>query len=201
MADCAVFASGNGSNFEALAERIAGSGHRITCLVCDNPRALVIEGAKRFSIPVLMVDYGSGSREEAENAILEKLRPYAPELIVLAGFMRILTPRFLASFPDRVVNIHPTLLPKHPGTRGIEESYASRDRELGITIHYVDSGVDTGPIILQRSFTRNGTETIDEIERRIHALEHQHYPIVVLTLLNRIQEEVSARGLLRGTRG
>ncbi len=122
MADCAVFASGNGSNFEALAERIAGSGHRITCLVCDNPRALVIERAKRFSIPVLMVDYGSGSREEAENAILEKLRPYAPELIVLAGFMRILTPRFLASFPDRVVNIHPTLLPKHPGVTGNWES-------------------------------------------------------------------------------
>ena len=196
MADCAVFASGNGSNFEALAERIAGTCHRIACLVCDNPRAFAIERARRLSVPVITADYGSGSREEAEEAILRKMQPCAPDLIVLAGFMRILTPRFLASFPNRVVNIHPTLLPKHPGTRGIEESYASRDRELGITIHFVDSGVDSGPIIFQRSFTRTGTEPLDEIERRIHALEHQHYPIVVLTLLNRIQEEVSAQSLL-----
>ncbi len=98
--------------------------------------------------------------------------------------MRILTPFFVEKYKGKLVNIHPALLPKYPGAHGIEESYASKDRELGITIHYVDSGVDTGPVILQKSFTRDMSETIEEIEKKIHKLEYDFYPEVIEKLLD-----------------
>jgi len=108
------------------------------------------------------------------------------DLVALAGFMRLLTPWFLDAFKGPVINIHPSLLPKYPGTHGIEESYASGDRELGITIMRVDAGVDTGPVILQKSFQREDGETLDAVEERIHALEHEWYPRVIVSMLDAV---------------
>ena len=183
MAEIAVFASGRGSNFLALAERLKGTNHRICCLICDNPRAPVLKYSEAYGVPSHRISYSSVSRTEAEDSIVSVLDCYKPALLVLAGYMRVLSADFVCRFRNRIVNIHPSLLPKYPGINGISESYNSKDSELGITIHYVDSGVDTGPIIFQASFHRTGMESSDEIEERIHALEHIHYPDIVLGLL------------------
>lgn len=184
MARAAVLASGNGSNFEALVRRIRETEHRITCLIYDRKAAGAAERAERLQIPAFYVPYVGRRRQEAEKEMLDHLAPYKPDLIVLAGFMRLLTPDFLSAYPGKIVNVHPSLLPRYPGMKGIEESYNSPDRELGITIHWVDHGLDNGPVIMQESFIRTGSENRDEIEARIHELEHRCYPKAVIELLN-----------------
>lgn len=184
MARCAVFASGRGSNFRRITQVIQDSPHQVCCLICDKEKAPVLGLAGELSIPAHCFPYRGRTREEVEQDILSLLRKYNPDLVVLAGYMRLLSSSFLEAYPDNIINIHPSLLPQYPGTRGIEESYASGDRELGITIHYVDSGLDTGPVILQKSFERTGEESLEEIEERIHRLEHTYYPKVIMNLLN-----------------
>lgn len=189
VAKLAVLASGNGSNFEAVAEAVNRSRHDISCLLSDNPEAFALSRARRFGIPALVVPYANRSREEAEEEILRVLDNYRVDFIALAGFMRLLTPRLLDAYPESIVNIHPSLLPKYPGTRAIQDSYASGDRELGITIHYVDYGLDTGPVILQKSFCRDGRESLEEMEARIHALEHRYYPETLIRIMDAREEK------------
>lgn len=184
MAKLAVFASGSGSNFEAIADHIANGPHEIACLVCDRPQAPVLQRARRLDVPEHVVRYGNRPREEAEQEILGLLRTYRPDLVALAGFMRLLSPFFLDTAGVPVINVHPSLLPRYPGVGAIEQSYRSGDNTLGITIHHVDDGLDTGPTILQKAFQRTGTETLQDIEQRIHQLEHQWYPHVVAQLLD-----------------
>ncbi len=186
MAKIAVFASGNGSNFEAIASKLQGTLHRIEFLLCNKRGARVIERAKKFGIPVYTVDYRKAEREKVEEEIIGLVEKHRIDLIVLAGWMKILTPHFTERYRKRILNIHPALLPKYPGTNAIERSYRAGDMELGITIHFVDSGVDTGPIILQKSFQRNGKETLTEVEEHIHRMEHLYYPEVVKKLLDDI---------------
>ena len=189
MAGLAVFASGSGSNFEAIAEAAAGSRHKITCLICDRADAFAFKRAEKLGIKSHFVSYAGRRREAAEEEMIELLEASGAELIALAGFMRLLTPKLIDRFRDRIINIHPSLLPKYPGTHGIEDSYNSGDAELGITIHRVDYGLDTGPVIMQKSFTRHGDESLDEIETMIHRLEHENYPAVLLELLNEIESQ------------
>jgi phosphoribosylglycinamide formyltransferase 1 len=193
VAKWAVLASGNGSNFEALSKALAN--RRPSCLICDRSGAFVFERAKRLRIPSHLVSYAKRDRAEAESEIIAILNKCGVDLVVLAGFMKILSPLFVNAFPSRIVNIHPALLPLHPGAHGLEESLQSGDRELGITIHYVDYGTDSGPVIMQKSFTRTGKESLEEIESRIHALEHLYYPEVIgniLDALDRNPKGVSA---------
>jgi phosphoribosylglycinamide formyltransferase-1 len=184
VANLAVFASGSGTNFQAIAEALRPTRHRVRCLVSDKKNAFALERAERFGVPSYVVSYAGRGREEAEDEILAILAPYKIHYIALAGFMRLLTPRLLDAYPSRVVNLHPALLPRYPGAHGIAESYASGDRRLGISIHYVDYGLDSGPLILQKSFIRSGTERIEEIEAHIHELEHLWYPEVMIRLLD-----------------
>jgi phosphoribosylglycinamide formyltransferase-1 len=193
MPKVAVFASGGGSNFKAIRQHLltypdaAAPAHRLCCLVSDKPDCGAVAWARSEGIPVVLMAYAKGKpRETVETALLADLGPYAPDLLVLAGFMRLLTPVLIDAFQGRLINIHPALLPRHPGAHGIAESYASGDQELGITIHHVDYGVDTGPIIVQRSFERTGSESLEEIEGRLHALEHDTYPQVVAGMLDNI---------------
>jgi len=186
VARLAVFASGNGSNFEALAKSLENTVHRAAGLFVDRSDAFAVERASRLGIPVRFVSYRGRGRDETELEILAELREIGADIIALAGFMRLLGPVLVDSYPNRIVNIHPSLLPKYPGKHGIAESYESGDRELGITIHYVDHGLDSGPIILQQSFTRDGSESIEDIEAKIHSLEHRYYPSVVKSLLDAI---------------
>ena len=184
MSSAAILASGSGSNFEAIVEGVSGSDHRVDCLICDRRNAFVLERAERLGIPAHYVGYYKRERREAEVEIESILDNYGSDLVVLAGFMRILTPNFVETFGGRIVNIHPSLLPAHPGANGLILSFASADKRLGITVHYVDAGTDTGPVIRQESFERLGTEPFDEIETRIHDLEHRVYPDVVVNILD-----------------
>jgi len=187
VASLAVFASGRGSNFAALADRLRGHPrHQLAVLVCDTPGAPVLERAREAGVPARLVAYRGRGRQAAETEMLAVLAEHRADVVALAGFMRLLTPHFLSRYAGPVLNLPPSLLPKYPGTHGIEESFRSTDRELGISVIRIDEGVDTGPVLLQRSFTRSGSESLEEIERRIHDLEHEWFPVAVLQALDAI---------------
>lgn len=188
----AVLASGSGSNFEAIAEAFGNSdrnpaGHRLGLLLCDKPGAGCLVRASRRGIPSVVIPYGKGGttevRQTAEAQMIGTLVRAQVDLVVLAGFMRILTPLFVNHWKGRLINIHPALLPRHKGAHGIAESWASDDAELGVTVHWVDEGVDTGSILGQRSFARSEVKSIEEAEARIHQIEHELYPQIILDLL------------------
>jgi phosphoribosylglycinamide formyltransferase-1 len=187
MARLAVFASGTGSNFVALAAGVrAAHRHAIEFLLCDVPGAKVLDRAKELGVPTVLMSYHGQSRESVEKKIVRHLERRGVDMVALAGFMKVLTPFFLDAFKGPVINLHPSLLPKYPGAHAMEESYNSGDTELGISVIRVDAGVDTGPILMQKSFTRNDSESLADIERRIHALEHQWFPQCVISLLDGI---------------
>ena len=191
MARLAVFTSGNGSNFQAIAEYIQKTEHTVACMICDRKDAYSFTRAEALGIKSYHVSYYKKDRGEAEKEIISILEKERIDLISLAGFMRLLTPLLLDAYRNRIINIHPALLPKYPGTHGIEESYNSGDKELGVTIHYVDEGMDTGPVILQQSFTRRGSEPIEEIEKKIHKIEHTYYPETIKKLLDNYSTLIS----------
>lgn len=190
MAEIAVLASGSGSNFQALAEKLPAAGHKICCLIYDRKNAYAGERAEKLEIPAHYVCYPGKTKQEAEAEIFEIINRYNTQLIVLAGYMRLFTAWFINKFPGKIVNIHPSLLPEYPGTHGIEESYNSVDRELGITIHFIDEGLDTGPVIVQKSFMRKSTESLEEIEEKIHKLEHEWYPKIITGLLDKAASDM-----------
>jgi len=187
MARLAVFASGTGSNFVALTAAVkAAHRHEVELLLCDRPGATVLERAKELGVPTVLMSYDGLPREAVEKKMVRHLERRGVDIVALAGFMKVLTPYFLAAFKGPVVNLHPSLLPKYPGAHAIDESFDSEDKELGISVIRVDEGVDTGPILLQKSFTRKGSETRSEIERRIHELEHRWFPQLILEMLDAI---------------
>lgn len=188
MANLAVLASGNGSNFQAIAERIAGEPHRLCCLICDKAAAYALERARRLGIPPYVVGYAGRNRQEAEEQVIQILRRHDIDVVALAGFMRLLTPLLVDEYEGRIVNIHPSLLPKYPGMNAIAQSHASSDREVGITVHIVDHGMDSGPILVQRRIEHNAEESLEELEQRIHALEHSTYPEVILRVLDEVED-------------
>jgi phosphoribosylglycinamide formyltransferase 1 len=187
MARLAVFASGAGSNFVAIAAAVrAAHRHGIEFVLCDVPGAKVMDRAKELGVPAVLMSYDGQARQGVEKKMVRHLERRGVDAVALAGFMKLLTPYFLQAFKGPVINLHPSLLPRHPGAHAIEESFRSGDRELGISVIRVDEGVDTGPILLQKSFVRKESETLAEAEARIHALEHQWFPRVVLEMLDGI---------------
>jgi phosphoribosylglycinamide formyltransferase 1 len=186
----AVLASGNGSNFEALAlalrSRPAAAGPRHDCvlLVYDRKAAYAAERAKRLGIEARYVGYFGRDAAEAEAEIASALEEAGTELVALAGFMRILSGAFVASWKGALLNVHPSLLPKWPGAHAIERAFAAGEREFGVTVHYVDEGMDTGPVISQESFAAAPGESLESIEARVHELEHRIYPRAVIELLD-----------------
>jgi phosphoribosylglycinamide formyltransferase-1 len=193
MARLAVFASGKGSNFIAIVGALKmARRHAIEFLLCDVEGAPVLDRAKELGVPVFPVSYKGQAREAVEKKIVRHLERRGVDLVALAGFMRLLSPYFIGAFKGPIINLHPSLLPKYPGVHGIDESFSSPDKELGISIIRVDEGVDTGPVLLQKSFLRGGAERRDEIEDRIHRLEHEWFAKTLIELLDGI-DEVAAR--------
>lgn len=187
----AVFASGSGSNFEAIAksDELKNLGLEIEILVCNQPKAHVLKRAKKYHIPVFvnqLADYPD--RSTYEQAIIDKLKPLKIEYILLAGYMKVVTPTLLAAYPNHIINIHPSLLPKFSGLEAIERAYQAGDEVTGVTIHYIDEGVDTGPVIKQCKVVRLRNDTEASLEARIHQTEHQMYRQVILDLLNKNNE-------------
>ncbi len=189
MKKIVVFASGSGSNFQAIAEALDASQCEISLLVCDNPSAYCLERAASLKIPTFVFNPKEYENKKAfEIEICRQLEPINPDLIVLAGYMRLIGPTLLNKYEGRIINIHPALLPAFPGRDGIGDALNYGVKVLGVTVHYVDSGMDTGQIIDQACFKKTGNETKEEIEQKMHALEHELYPSVIRQLLN-IEED------------
>ncbi|MED1018347.1 phosphoribosylglycinamide formyltransferase [Bacillus atrophaeus] len=186
MKKFAVFASGNGSNFEAIVTRLKEENWNaeVSLLVCDNLEAKVLERAEAFSIPSFAFQPKSYENKPAfERAIIEQLRLHEVELIVLAGYMRLIGDTLLKAYGGKIVNIHPSLLPAFPGIDAVGQAYRAGVKVAGITVHYVDEGMDTGPIIAQKAVEIGEGGTLETIEQHIHELEHKHYPSVIKELL------------------
>ncbi len=178
----AVFASGSGSNFQAIVDAVHQHKLDVTIelLVCDQPKAKVIERAEQAGIPQFVFkakDYPS--REAYEQEIVQVLEQKKVDLIVLAGYMRIITSTLVEPYYGRMINIHPSLLPSFPGLNATGQAYDYGVKLTGVTVHYVDGGMDTGPIIAQREVTIEEGESLEALEQRIHAVEHKLYPQVI----------------------
>ncbi|WP_433746833.1 phosphoribosylglycinamide formyltransferase [Falsibacillus pallidus] len=175
----AIFASGNGSNFQSILDAIENGTLQATVelLVCDKPGAFVMERAAAAGVPVFSFsakDYSN--KEEYEQEILEKLKSRGIEFIALAGYMRLIGNVLLSAYEKRIVNIHPSLLPAFPGKDAIGQAFEAGVKVTGATIHFVDAGMDTGPIIAQQAVEISDGETEEDIAAKIHQVEHQLYP-------------------------
>ncbi|EKU92910.1 Phosphoribosylglycinamide formyltransferase [Alloiococcus otitis] len=180
----ALFASGRGSNVQAILDQTQPDHVPVQaqCLVCNDPDAPAIDLAKDYSLPCLVLPSKGISRSDWEAEVLAYLSQYEIDYIVLAGFMRLLSPNFIDHFKDRILNIHPSLLPKYPGTKSIEEAYDNQEKETGVTIFYVDAGVDTGRIIDQRRVKLDPDWSLADLEDQIHRVEHEMYTQVLIQL-------------------
>lgn len=175
----AVFVSGSGTNLQAIID--AGIPEAELAVVVSNKAgARALERARGAGIAVEVVDHkGFGSREDYDRELLRRLETYGVDLVVLAGFMRILTGVFIAPYTHRIMNIHPALLPSFPGTDAVRQAFDHGVRYTGCTVHFVDEGVDTGPIILQATVPVDPTDTLEALTDKIHAHEHRLYPEAV----------------------
>ncbi len=183
MSSCAILASGKGSNARAIARQLPRR-HTIAAIISDRRKSRVVSWAQESGYTAIHVRYRNRAREDAECELAETISNLRADLIVLAGFMRVLSPSFVDHFVGRIVNIHPSLLPAHPGLHAIERSWESDDDRSGVSIHWVDQGVDTGPTIAQVSFSKASVTDFNDFEQRIHAIEHAVYPVVVTALLD-----------------
>ncbi|SBO16884.1 phosphoribosylglycinamide formyltransferase [Carnobacterium divergens] len=187
----AVFASGNGSNFEAIVKsmnqgEIEGS---IVLVFSDRTDAYVLERAKSLQIPVRSFSPKQFTNKvEYEKEILKELKAKEVELLVLAGYMRLIGPTLLNAYPNRILNIHPALLPEYPGLHGIRDAFEAGVKQTGVTVHYVDNGVDTGPILAQKRVNIEENETLVSLELKIHQAEHQLYPEVIQDVIQAIKK-------------
>ena len=191
MKRLAVFASGNGTNFEAIvsaAER-GDLPAQVVLLVCDRPGARVVERAAAHGVETLAFapkEYASKADYEAE--IVRRLDAAGVELVCLAGYMRIVGETLLGAYGGRIINIHPSLLPAFRGAHAIEQALASGVRVFGVPLHYVDATLDGGRIIAQRAFEYEGDD-LAELEAKIHAVEH---PLYVETIRRLLEERPAA---------
>ena len=188
MKKIAVFASGTGSNMVAIHEAIQLNKleAEIGIVVVDKPKAKVIEKANVLGIRTLICDPKLfNSKMEYEKHILNELNELNIDLIVLAGYMRLINPVLLGAYKHRIINIHPSLLPKYKGKCAIEQAYEANETVYGVTVHYVDEGMDTGEIIEQRSFEESSKD-IELIERKIHEIEHNMYYEVIKKVLEEL---------------
>ena len=180
----AVFASGTGSNFQAIMDHHASLGCEIVLLVCDKQEAAVLEIANKFSVPTFTFDPKEYESKLAyEEKLVEKLHEADVKWIFLAGYMRIVGETLLHAFEGRTINIHPSLLPKFPGKDAIGQAFESDVKTTGVTVHYIDAGIDTGPIIVQEALEVLPTDTRDTLQKRIQEIEHRLYPQVIKKLV------------------
>ncbi|MEA2420256.1 MAG: phosphoribosylglycinamide formyltransferase 1 [Thermoleophilaceae bacterium] len=178
----AVLISGTGTNLQALLDQLHAPGGPIEIVGVASSRAQApglerAEAAGVESAVFPLIEHSE--RGERDRALGDWLDSLEADLIVLAGFMELLTPEFIGRFAGRIVNVHPSLLPAFPGLRAIERAVAAEVAETGVTVHFVDEGVDTGPIVLQEALRLSYPARIAEIEERVHGVEHRLLPRAV----------------------
>jgi phosphoribosylglycinamide formyltransferase-1 len=207
-----ILISGRGSNLLHLIRK--AESYQVCRVVSDHDNAPGLEIARAEGIPVVSYDRGRlGSVKGSKAAILSHLCAEPPHLVVLAGFMQLLTPPFIESFPGRIINIHPSLLPSYPGLDTHARVLAAGDTTHGCTVHIVDQGIDTGPIIAQASCECGAGDTPTTLSKRVLTLEHELYPWVVnriatgqihlhptgITCSDQTRSEALARGFTMGS--
>lgn len=178
----AVFASGRGTNFGAIIRAIKSGKIKanLSLLVCDNPKAGAIGRAKRAGIKVALAKREVfANKEDFEAKIIAHLEENKIDLIVLAGFMRLLSPEFVSKYQGHILNIHPALLPSFRGTEGIKDAFEYGVKVTGVTVHFVDEKIDHGPIILQKEVKIEEDDTLETLEKKMHKIEHRLYPEAV----------------------
>jgi phosphoribosylglycinamide formyltransferase-1 len=176
-----VLASGTGTNLQALLDQVHGRGGvEIVAVASDKPEAQALERAQVAGIPTRVFESADyASRDGRDEAIADWLRASGVELVVLAGYMQILGASFLDRFADAVINVHPALLPAFPGLNAVGQALAYGVKVFGVTVHFVDEGVDSGPVIMQRPIELPDARDEDDVLPHLHAIEHELLPEVV----------------------
>lgn len=188
----AILLSGRGSNFEAICDAVADGripDAAIVAVVSDVADAPGLNRAVERGLPAFPIPRGSEGRGEHERKIRAILDAARPDLICLAGYMRLLSPEFVARYPGRIVNIHPALLPKFPGLDVQRRALEAGELESGCTVHFVDDGTDTGPVILQRRVPILPGDTVETLSARILKEEHRAYPEAIARVLTDLPPE------------
>jgi phosphoribosylglycinamide formyltransferase-1 len=171
----AVLASGTGSNLQALIDRVHGrDGHELVAVGSDKPSAEALDRARGAGIAVKAFPRAEfeGDRAARDVAMARWLSCAGAELVVLAGYLQLVSDEFLAAFPQRVINVHPALLPAFPGLHVVQAALDYGAKVFGVTVHFVDGGVDTGPVIFQRAVELPDASTADEVLEHLHPIEH-----------------------------
>ena len=184
----AILLSGRGSNFEAIHRAIATGTLRATivCVISNRPEARGIERARELGLPARVFDHKRyPTRAAHEEDVLRALAEAEPDFIALAGYMRLLSPAFVAAFPHRILNIHPSLLPSFPGVDAQAQAVAYGVKVSGCTVHFVDENLDAGPIIVQRAVPVRDDDTADTLAARILEQEHAAYVEALVALVTR----------------
>lgn len=179
MLKIGVLVSGSGTNLQAFIDAIAAKelDAEIVLVVSSRPDAYGIERAKAANIPVLVLNKGVYADPKAADArIVAALQGAGAEYVFMAGYMRMVTPVMLDAFPNRVVNLHPALLPSFKGAHGIQDAFDAGVKYTGVTVHFANAEYDKGPIIAQEPVAVLETDTVETLEKRIHAVEHRLYP-------------------------
>lgn len=180
-----VLISGSGSNLQSLIDHIQEGtlNAHISLVVSSRPDAYGIERAKKAGIPVLVLNREAYADVAAANKrIADALKEAGAEYVVMAGYMRMVTAEVLDAFPDRVVNLHPALLPSFKGAHAIQDAFDFGVKVTGVTVHFANADYDKGPIIAQRAVEVREGDTVEALEARIHAVEHELYPHVIQLL-------------------
>jgi len=186
-------ASGSGTNFAAIAESIQNNelNAQIEVLIYNNPKAKVQEQAKKYQIPRVLINHRDfASREALDEAIVTTFKEYGVEWVIMAGWMRIITPVLLNAFSERVINIHPSLLPSFRGIRAIEQALAAGVKVTGCTVHFASLEVDSGPIIAQAVVPVLPDDTAEALHARIQIQEHKIFPMAIAIAAQRAEIEV-----------
>jgi phosphoribosylglycinamide formyltransferase-1 len=174
----AVLASGGGTNLQAILDQLHGSdGIEVVGAISDKPEATALERARRAGVETAVFpssDYED--REQRDRAIGDWLEQREVDLVVLAGYMQLLSPQFVKRFRNRIINVHPALLPAFPGLEAVQQALDHGSKITGVTVHFVDEGVDSGPIIFQRPVEIPPSRDWEETEELIHATEHTLLP-------------------------
>lgn len=178
-----IMASGSGSNFETIAQAIADGkmNAKIQVVIYNNPDAKVVQRAEKFKIPAVLLNHRNfKTREELDTKIVETFQSYDVEWVIMAGWMRIITQVLLDAFPNRVINIHPSLLPSFPGIHGVEQALKAGVKVTGCTVHLACLEVDSGPIIMQAAVPILPDDTPETLHARIQIQEHIIYPQAIV---------------------
>ncbi len=180
-----VMFSGNGTNLKAICEYAQNkNSYEVVACITNKSLSVGLEVAKNFNIQSHVVEHKNfNSREDFDSELVKIINSYKPDLVVLAGFMRILTPVFTRAV--KAINIHPSILPLFAGANAIKESFESGMKIGGITIHFVDDGVDSGEIIAQSAVEKLPNDTLNSFEQRIHETEWKLYPKTIDSILNK----------------